>query len=96
MWILVEEPFDDGMGWTLIHVADGVATRFCYFDDESRARRVMSALQWQDSLGEGRMSLAQDGIVFDENTGKIWNAPRRGRVPALKVEPAKKVPRGKK
>ena len=37
--------------------------------------------------------LAQDGVVIDSNTGKVWEPPKRGRAPRLQIEPAKK--RGK-
>lgn len=58
--------------------------------EETWAKRFLAAIQWQEALGSGMLRLAQDGIVIDSNTGKVWQPPKGKRAPALKIEPANK------
>ena len=70
--------------------SDGNAEIFVQGEPLEKIQRIKSALEWQDTLGEGRMSLAQEGITFNANTGKIWKAPKSRRGIGIKIEPASK------
>lgn len=88
----IEESGDAELGFTWsVFKLDG-ARLVCYAQcfDESYAEQIVSALKWQDTLGSARMSLAQDGITFNANTGEIWTPPKARRGPALKIESSKR------
>jgi hypothetical protein len=76
--------------YSILEVNDGVGTFFLGLGSKEKAERIMSALKWQDSIGDGLMSLAQEGVTFDTNTGKVWTPPKRRRVPSLKIAKGKK------
>lgn len=50
---------------------DGVAEIFIQDEPLDKIQRIKSALEWQDALGSGVMSLAQEGITISPITGKI-------------------------
>ena len=50
---------------------DGIAEIFIQDEPLEKIQRIKSALEWQDALGSGVMSLAQEGITVSPITGKI-------------------------
>jgi len=89
-WLVEEQ--DNGEEGTSFHLfeqdGDTLKMRAILFD-RLFVKRLKSALEWQDALGTGMMKLAQDGIVFDASTGKVWTPPKKGRAPRLAVTPTK-------
>lgn len=80
--------------WMLMEMGeDGVASIFLQDEPLEKLQRVKAALEWQDTLGSGRMSLAQSGVVFNANTGRVWKAPK-GNLEDIGIEisPAQKQP----
>ncbi len=69
--------------------------RIAFTADKQWAERIKAALLWQESLGEGLLSLTQDGIKFDPKTGIPTPKPVRRntsgmRKPSIAKPPAKK------
>lgn len=91
MWIMVDgiDEMGDPM-YSIIEYHEGSGTHFLTLGNKEKACRIMSALKWQDALGEGTMSLAQDGITFDANTGKIWTPPKKSRKETIQITKARK------
>jgi len=58
------------------------------FMDLTWAKRFKSAIEWQESLGQGMVKLAQDGITIDPRTGQTKPVVKR-RAP-VKAKPAAK------
>ena len=100
-WILAREGNPDDPDcepyYMLMEVGpDGCAEIFVQGETLEKTQRIKSAMEWQDTLGDGRMSLAQSGIVFNANTGKVWKAPKPKRGVGIIIEEAKKPAQGKK
>ena len=87
----IEESGDPDLGftWNILRLDGNRLVCWAQCFDESHATQIVSALKWQDALGQGRMSLAQDGITFNANTGEIWTPPKGRRAPSLKIEPTR-------
>lgn len=81
---------EDGFCWNLFCKDEDRLTMMATLYSESFARDMKSAMDWQDSLGSGLLSLAMDGIVFRADNGKVWTAPKRSRAPLLKIQATKK------
>lgn len=86
-WLIEQQ--DNGEEGTSYHLfeqeGDSVKMRAILFDNFF-AQRVKAALNWQDSLGSGLMSLSQDGITIDAKTGRVNGKPKR----TTKQTPARK------
>lgn len=54
--------------------------------DRPFAELIVSALKWQDTLGEMRISLSQEGVSFDAVTGKAKPKPKSKRSTKVKEE----------
>lgn len=92
------EAEERGEGETLFRLleADGSGdlTVRGIFMDLGWAKRFKSAIEWQESLGQGMVKLAQDGIQIDPKTGKTKPAVKR-RTPVAKPKPVVKKRGGK-
>lgn len=77
--------------WMLMEVGeDGVGDIFLQAEPLEKLQRVKAAMEWQDTLGCGRMSLAQAGVTFNANTGKVWTAPKNLEEIGIEIEPARR------
>ena len=89
-WLVEEQ--DNGEEATSYHLfeqdGDTLKMKAILFD-RLFVKRLKSALEWQDALGTGMMKLAQDGIVINAQTGKVWEEPKKKRTPRLVITPAK-------
>lgn len=92
----LEEAIDsDGAGWWNI-LEELESTKLVCIAQcpiEGKAHEILNALRWLEAMGGARLSLAMEGITFNAQTGMVWEPPKKQRVPALKIEPAKKKPR---
>ena len=100
-WVIAREGSPDDPDcepfYMLMEVGeDGCAEIFVQGETLEKTQRIKSAMEWQDALGSGVMSLAQEGITFNANTGKIWKAPKTRRGIGIKIEPATKPTTRKK
>lgn len=90
-WLIEESGnMEDGFSWNLFECEDGRLTMRATLYDEKFALKMKSAMDWLDSLGSGLMRLAQDGIIIDTNTGKVWTPPKTRRTPRLTITTTKK------
>ena len=86
-YVCEEGDEDFGFTWDLFQDEQEKIVKIGTFYSEAHALRCASALSWQDVLGEGRMSLAMDGISFGAD-GK----PRKARKPReIRTKPKKKA-----
>jgi len=89
----IQEAGDDDLGYSWeVFSNDNKGHRLvqiCSCMDEKIAERIVSALKWQASLGDGFMGLAQDGIIFDVRTGNIWTPPEKTKGVGIKFEKPK-------
>ena len=89
-WLVEEQ--DNGEEATSYHLfeqdGDSIKMRAILFD-KFFVHQVRSALEWQDALGTGMMKLAQDGIIINAQTGKVWTPPKRTRTPKLTITTTK-------
>lgn len=82
---------EDGFCWNLFEEEEEKLIMRATLYDEKFAKRMKSAMDWQDSLGTGIMRLAQDGVTIDSNTGKVWIPPKPRRTPKLTVTKARRT-----
>ncbi len=71
---------DDGYSYNILIVEGQEATTVASCFDRPFAELIVSALKWQDTLGEMRISLSQEGVSFDPTSGKASPKPKRVRV----------------
>ena len=68
---------EEGITFNILIVEGQEATTVASCFDRPFAEQIVSALRWQDTLGEMRISLTQEGVSFDSVTGKATSEPKK-------------------